>query len=114
MDDNIAFGYTAEEREAMNTDNVVIGYAIGHNAQAHGVHNIAIGTTAWVDEKQKRIEVLEKSNIELFERIGALEDCIQKQQQMIQDMWYAPGMPGYDEAKTKFNEDASQSDNNNK
>lgn len=77
--------------------------AIGHNAHAEN-GAVAIGEGVVAKEGSVvilNVNVTELSEhvTELSERVERLETIVTEQRKIIQDMWYAPGMPGYMEAK---------------
>lgn len=45
---------------------------------------------------------------ELEEKITEFEKIVEKQQDLITKLWYAPGMPGYEEIKLNFEEHSKQ------
>lgn len=106
-------------RSCIDYDMVVIGFesvaqlggvAIGNNAHA-GVNAVALGTNSKAPDGHVVILNIDFTNI--ASRLEQLENIIAEQQEMIQALWYHPGMPGAVDAASSFaiNRDRSVSGN---
>ena len=77
--------------------------SIGCNVSTSGIARIQIGSPKFTENE------IWMSNINirgLQDRIEQLETIIEKQSKLIDTLWYAPGMPGYQEAFDMWDKDA--------
>lgn len=81
--------------------------AMGYNASPEGDYGIQIGTP---DITDNNIFISNLDIRKMDKRIQELEDIVEKQNEMIEALWYAPGMPGYQEGKEMW--DSKVIDNN--
>ena len=60
------------------------------------------------DETMTNVFVGKYSLSDIHDRIEMLETIVAKQNKIIQDLWYAPGMPGSQEAAEMFARDVAK------
>lgn len=102
--------------------------AIGIGSEANFNDSVAIGfNVKTTEEKQVKIGnenscvVISESNqskviiagIDIIQELDYLKKTIRKQQKIIDILWYAPGMPGYEEAYNNFKIDLERFDKTN-
>jgi hypothetical protein len=99
-DDSISIGRNVH----VNSANCI---AIGANIKTEKPNEIQIGSRDMTDNDI----YLSNVNIrEMQSRIEQLEEIVEKQNKLIEAMWYAPGMPGYDEGKQMWANDTGEND----
>lgn len=76
--------------------------AIGQNAIAQNKADIQIGSK---EITENQIWINNVNIREMQSRIDQLEEIVEKQNKLIEAMWYAPGMPGYQEGKEMWDTD---------
>lgn len=82
--------------------------AIGQNAIAQNKADIQIGSK---EITENQIWINNVNIREMQSRIDQLEEIVEKQNKLIEAMWYAPGMPGYQEGKEMWDTDTSRNVN---
>lgn len=79
--------------------------AVGCRARA-GKRACAIGTDVVAGDDEI---VIGKCNFtRMMERLDALEQRVAEQDELIEAIWYHPGMPGFTEAKETFDDDSKK------
>ena len=75
------------------------GIAIGCNAKA-GKHAAAFGDSVIAPDNHLVIGKWDLTDV--AERLNALEELVEKQHELLNALWYHPGMPGAIEAEDSF------------
>ena len=99
-----------------NDSGITIGYSsssisnaitIGYNATALGNRGIAIGHKA-ISKNDDQVIIGNIDLNELEKRVSQLEQIVKDQEEIINALWYHPGMPGSIEAKDDYNDNIQQ------
>ena len=81
------------------------GIAIGQYAKA-GKHAAAFGSN--VDAPDHNLVIGKWNLTDVGERLNALEELVEKQRELLEALWYHPGMPGALEAEKSFNQNINK------
>jgi hypothetical protein len=87
------------------------GIAIGQNSKA-GKNAAAFGENVKAEDNHLVIgkwDLTDVAETNVSERLNKLEELVEKQQELLNALWYHPGMPGALEAEQSFVEHTSQS-----
>lgn len=77
--------------------------AIGADVRTSDAYGIAIGTNT----DQGTIMLNDVNIRNLKKKVDELEEIVKKQSELINALWFAPGMPGYAEGKEMWNKDST-------
>lgn len=96
-------------------NNIAIGYnaiAIGRSVKYEESHDIEIGNVKATKIRIGPVDLIElQDNVKhLTETVKILQEENEKMREIINQLWYAPGMPGASEAREMFKNDLENLD----